>query len=214
MNILKYVKDHCKKHNIKFVSVKDEEIQYPGTNMLAISGYFIVKDNAPTLGIALGCEYWKEVLIHEMCHSIQWLENDVNWTNGFLTSEELVKYNLGPYSEAFDAVDLWITKSIELDEITLNDLINRSIDVELDCEKRTAELAVKLIKNFDAEYYIQMANTYLRYYKYVEQNRVWHSYRNTDEITENQPTTFNFDYHSKLNDKELKLFDLVYKEEK
>jgi hypothetical protein len=208
MNILDFVSSFCEKANIKFLVVNDTKIKYPGSDIYC-SGYFTVKEGTPVLGISQG-DNFEKILCHEFSHLQQWLENSPHWTNAYLTLEEKNQLNISNL-EVFEAIDLWIEQKLELSNELLVSFINRSIAVELDCELRTLELAPKLIKNFDSISYIKNANCYLRFYKYVENNRRWYLPGNPPYndplVVEAQLDHMNQDYFSKLSEQEEKVYN-------
>lgn len=136
----------------------------------------------PTLGIAneLDEQNFYEVLSHELCHSHQWKENSPYWTQSRLTDEEVTTYSklLNKDVSGWETGDLfqsWLDKEIELCPLILNNIVERTVGVEFDCEKRTIELAQKLNLNINSEIYAQKANAYLITYYFAKKTRKWTS---------------------------------------
>jgi hypothetical protein len=211
MKLLKFVETHCDKHNIKLVTTTNYEIMCPGTSQM-VSGFFSIQDGAATLGIAKGQKNWEEVLLHEFNHSMQWLDNAPAWTEAYLTKTERELYGFkNNDAETIDAIDLWLEHRLELNEEDISNMINRSINVELDCEKRTVMNGPRFIINFNEESYTKKANAYLRFYKYVELRRTWnyggHPPYNDDLVVASQDTTFDQDYFAPLTSLETALYD-------
>lgn len=210
MDILNFVKEHCEKHNINFKTSDSFEIEYPESDGTC-AGYFTLKNNKPELGVALGAGIWEMILLHELCHSKQWLENAKPWRDGFLTEKECKEFGFDyDGAEGIDIIDLWTEFKIELVPEQLNNIINRAIDLERDCEIRTCELASELIENFNKEQYIKQSNTYLRFYKFVQKNRRWGissspAYQD-DQVLVKQASTFNLDYFAPLSKSEEDVF--------
>lgn len=219
-NLIKFIKDFCKTNKIKLDLSYTDYLAYPGSGG-PVSGYFVVKNNIPKLGVALNAEDWKATILHEMCHAMQWKEKADVWTNNLLTEKEKELFGFEEkYVEAIDALDVWLDNTVYdnyINEIT--DLTNRTIAVELDCEKRTVLLAPKYIHNFDTDLYIKKANAYCRFYKYVEEFKEWNaagypSY--TDQkVLDFMSNKFDLDYFSPLNHKEREVFcDFVERSKK
>jgi len=211
-DLLEHVKRHCKIHQIELQIANTSVIQYPGHSS-CVSGFFVVKNNNPILGIALGAKSSDEILLHEFNHSIQWIENDRSWKQNYLTSSEIKKFSMQQNAEALDIINLWTDKSIELTSFELTDFINRAISVELDCEKRTVKWAFLYLKDFNSSFYTQKANAYLRYYKFVELNRRWNlktaPYDDKATIA-SQLSTFDQDYLSPLSIDEINTYNDLY----
>lgn len=212
MELLPFVIQHCLDNKISFTIEPSEEIDYPGSDF-PCSGYFIVKDDKPRLGIAAGAVGWQETLLHELCHSMQWLENSPFWQNNYLTEAECQKFGIqGSKVEAVDLIDMWTSHKVELSHSPeeLLSLINRATLVEADCEKRTAVLGNQFIKNFDASLYARKANSYLRLYKFVQAERRWGkpgaSVWLDPVVLAAQQDTFDQDYTSSLSEAELQVY--------
>jgi hypothetical protein len=210
MDLLQFVKNHCAKHNIKFVQVAEDFIPYPGSK-LPCAGYFVAKDNDPELGIAMGLKDWHEVLLHEFCHSNQWLEGHASWINNYLKEDEANCLGItAPNSEALDVLDMWTEGKIELSAEDVTEFTNRAIEVERDCEERTCALGKEFWHEFDAKNYARKANAYLRYYKYVELRRTWNTAGgppySDDIVVAAQLDNFEQDYSAPLTSVEVKLF--------
>lgn len=177
---LDYVKSNCAKKGIIFKVSSNSVIKTEATGS-DCSGFFEESLVVPaTLGIAgeLNDKQFFEVLAHEFSHSQQWLEQSKEWRESRLNKEEVVKYSqiLGKDVnglETGDIVTMWIDRELELDSITINDLINRTTAVEFDCEQRTVELIESLKLDIDTKVYAQKANAYLLTYFYAMKTRMW-----------------------------------------
>ena len=103
-------------------------------------------------------ECFLDVLVHEFCHFKQWKEDCKVWR------------------ELGDSLDLmwkWLRHEIELDKQTLNFIFEAVSNLEKDCERRAVKLIKKYDLEIDLEKYIRSANTYLHFYDYVKEHRVW-----------------------------------------
>lgn len=207
--LVEHVKRHCDIHKIEFRSTETDGIQYPG-HTSDVSGYFVVKNNNPILGIAFGVPASDEILLHEFNHSMQWIENDRAWCQNYLTSVEAKKFDMPLNAEALDVIHGWIDKKIELTEREASEFTNRAINVELDCEKRTTNCAFLFFKDFDKAAYTKKANAYLRSYKFAELHREWNfsiAPYEDDATIASQLSTFDQDYFSQLSPGEIAIYD-------
>ena len=176
----------CRENNIKIKfrrgkRVKIEDGIYGG-------GYFYYIDRE--IVVARKNIHWLAILVHESCHLDQYLENTEIWQKSDKWGHQL---------------DNWLSgKKVK----NLRKAVNSTIALELDCEKRS----IKKIAYYDLPIntitYIQKANAYILYYKYVGQVRRWKPkpYDNP-EIYLKMPSRFMSDsYYRKLPDKIKKIF--------
>lgn len=68
---------------------------------------------------------WLLILVHESSHMDQWLEQDRSWSEAFCEGRKTV-----------DFIDDWINGREGL-PMSIEELVRRSRDVELDCERRS-----------------------------------------------------------------------------
>lgn len=126
-----------------------------------VQGYF--DDESRILAVATGpnCSSSSvlEVLVHEYCHFEQWRKKVKVWKNSQLISVEKFKY-------FFDKNVKW-SRSIQK-------YLDITIDLELDCEKRSIKLIKKLNLPIDVEVYAKKANSYLYFYSFLKERRNWY----------------------------------------
>lgn len=123
----------------------------------ACSGYF--DESSLVVATKKPKKDWITTLLHESCHMDQWLSTDaaawVSDEKGLLIVEE------------------WLKDSI-IDKKQAKIGFRNTVDLELDCEKRT----VQKIKYYDlkisTEEYIQKANAYLFSYVHSFHNKKWY----------------------------------------
>ena len=111
-------------------------------------------------------EGWFGVFIHESCHMDQFIENAKPWAD----------LKLGKSFKEEDACDIFFQW---LEGIpTCNKLVRQSCKktllMELDCEKRTAEKIKKHNLSINLERYIKSANVYILFYNFIKKHRIWH----------------------------------------
>lgn len=134
-------------------------------------------------------------MVHESSHMDQFLENCEEWSD-----------YLG-----LELTELWLSGN-PVPRQSLQQEIESSINLELDCEKRTVKKIIKykLDTIIDVTRYIQMSNAYIFFYLWMKARRRWYKidkepYKISDIVSE-MPKTFDVDY-STLDAKYLKLFD-------
>ena len=148
-------------HGVKIIYADESTIPYPHTGY-PVSGYFVDYGD-PTLAVAKGKPYkeWVMILVHESSHMDQWIEKSKYWSNNFINGRESVEY-----------IDDWISGK-EYSDKDIGDFIKRSIDVELDCEKRTIDKLKKYNIDINIAEETQKANSYILFYNIVKEFRKW-----------------------------------------
>lgn len=195
-----HLKNFAKENNIKlFLSPEKGVILGEGSNILC-NGYFDGENRLLACAMGKDISYWLLILLHESSHMDQFLENDPAWTN-----------NIGLVQ-----TDEWLAGKDDVDLNVISEEIRTSIDIELDCERRTVEKIKKwsLDKIIDIEEYIQKGNAYILFYLWMKKNRSWYTLGkepyNIDEIVSTMPKTFDIDY-TKLEPKIEEVFDKYLK---
>jgi len=174
----------CEQSNVELILSKTDSIMY--LDSIECCGYFDnvdKKTKSPILVCSIGKnlknikniqENFLSTLVHESCHMDQWLENDKIWENNL----------------SCDIVDSWLSGN-EIENIKFH--IERTRELELDCEKRTVEKIKKYNLRIDVNSYIQKANAYVQFYNYILNTRKWSTPENSpynDIITLNLPDVF------------------------
>jgi len=182
-SFIKNLQERCAENGINLLIKNKTGIPYVTDGGFMVNGYF--DEEAKVLACAAGKDIsqWLTILIHESSHMDQFLEGVPEWTN-----------NLG-----LNETDKWLSGD-DVDMKKVTDEIKTSIQVELDCEKRT----VKKIKKWgldnivDTDEYIQKANAYIMFYLWMKENRKWYEIGrepyNLPEIFKEMPKTFDNDY--------------------
>ena len=167
---LEMVKRCCNKNKISFVLSPTHVVD--SGDGIECSGFF--SDITNTLAVAQLSHNWFSVLIHEFCHMCQWSENSPLWIN---------RGEINP----------WFWKAV-LGEISINDqhfhqAIDRQLEVELDCEKRTVKYILDNKFPIDIISYIKGANAYILYYTFIKKYKTWYKKPpyNVDEINHLMP---------------------------
>lgn len=144
------------------------------TDNIKCSGYFQnpEKKEQGVLAVAtdMNMENWLSILVHESCHMDQWEEGCDIWK---------LADKLNP-----NIIDEWL-EGKEFSDKKIDDAINSTRDLELDCEKRTIEKIKKFKLPINIDQYIQKANCYIFYHNYVRLTRTWYNINN-NPITNKQ----------------------------
>jgi hypothetical protein len=157
------MEETAKKHGVKTL--------FPNTNTVPyitgaeVSGYF-VDNGEPTLACAVGGDIkrWGPILAHESSHMDQWIEKSKYWTNNYYKGRESV-----------DWLDEWCEGKVDLSDSEVDDLINRAIGVELDCEKRTIEKEKKYNIPVNITEEIQKSISYILFYRFLKESKKWNT---------------------------------------
>lgn len=183
-----YLEKYCKEKNIKLKLVNEQGVPY-GDSKSLVNGYFDGEGyfgEGSVLACSMGkdVKYWFPVLMHESSHMDQYIENDPTWVN-----------NLG-----LEQTDNWINGDDTVDLNIISEEIRTSMDIEIDCEKRTIEKIKKfeLEDILDIDEYIQKSNAYILFYLWMKKHRKWYTIGKEPyaipEIYKNMSKTFNIDY--------------------
>lgn len=173
---LNFVKLECEKNKIKFILIPHEYMIIGG---IPCSGAFYQSNK---LMVAINNEYAYEVLLHEYCHMLQWLENIQEWKNA-------QKINSKKFNNWFDGKNCKNIKTY----------IDYIIDLELENEKRSVKMIKKLNLDFiDIKRYIKKANVYIQFYNWVLIHRKWSKpgkpMHKSESILDLVPSKFSMNY--------------------
>lgn len=162
-NLIAMVTDHCIKNKIKLnLDFNSSHIDMAGS---MVNGYFSDEIDGDYESIlAVGCgkdsSLWAPILLHEYCHSCQWVENKF-W---FQKASESI-------GEFFEWVDGVAEGSVDPEP-----LMKISLQVESDCEARVIKLINELgfANEITTDTYAQRANSYITFYKYILLTKKWY----------------------------------------
>jgi len=194
---MKYVEKEVTKSGIKFLPVKKTYVSVEGN--VRVSGYFDSGDMELAVAIKLPEIEWLQVLVHEYSHFRQFKANCKAWKQTTVNGEDVC-----------DAIFLWVSYQNRISRKLLKGHTIRTINLELDCEKRTVRNIRKFSLPLDIPTYIQKANSYLYFYNYAMLRRRWWKpnkspYRN-EKVWSEFPTSFMKRYHG-LPKKYVELYD-------
>jgi hypothetical protein len=185
---IKFVKQECKKHNIKCVLKNTKNVKLDDGSQCA--GYFDEKN----LVVAMNHPGAIQILVHEYCHLTQWAEQCDIW----------VKCDK---NKSHDKLDKWLAGEKVRD---IKKAISLCRDLELDNEKRSVKIIKKFNLPIDIDMYIKKANAYVQFYNYLMVSRKWCESKNSPSsnkyVIKLMPSKFSMDY-KKLSKKVLKVFE-------
>lgn len=184
---IKFVKQECKKHNIKCILKNTKTVKLDETSRC--SGYF----DEENLVVAMNRPDAIQILVHEYGHLTQWAEQCDVWIQ------------CGK-NESHDKLYRWLNGEKVRN---IQKAIALCRDLELDNERRSVKLIKKFNLNVDIDLYIKKANAYVQFYNYLMVSRKWCKPNNSPyknrRLLRVMPAKFNMDY-KKLSKKVLRIF--------
>lgn len=144
-----HVKRKCKANGVELVLSPSKNVVITDTFSTDCSGYFDEVDKTLVVACGKPFEQWIEILIHEYSHMEQWLTDEryEKWGNGCL--------------QLWD----WLDKSLMLNNLQLNKVLDSMIELEGDCERRSLENIRKWKLPINKANYSRKANLYLYSYR-------------------------------------------------
>lgn len=209
----KYVERNCRHHGVRVIKSKTAVI-YPETTD-TVSGYFCPYDKKIVFKFhGEPVETWMSTLVHEFSHFLQWVDNTKAWQRTKLSAMEKKMY--ADYEDVFAVLFDWIDHELELDPDKVEDFANRVMECELEAEKMAAELIETLYLTLNLSEYIQKANSYAYFYKYIAKKREWYPPNKAPYMVETvwkaMPENFNsIRYNKPVSNKYIRLYDFLYK---
>jgi hypothetical protein len=127
-----------------------------------VSGLFDSDNLELTVNTNKPTEDWISIMIHESCHMDQHIEQCKEWTNLDVKGHD-----------ATTLLDMWLQHVIDLNPEQLKNVIDRVLEMELDCEKRSVEKIKKYKLPINVKEYTQKANAYMYFYRALAKTRKW-----------------------------------------
>ena len=185
---IKYVKQECKKHNIKCVLKNIKSLKL--NNNIKCSGYF----DEENLVVAMKHPDAIQILVHEYGHLTQWEDQCPIWI-------ECGK------NKSLEKLEMWLNGD-KISNIKKHISLCRSL--ELDNEKRSVKLIQKFNLKINTGEYIKKANAYIQFYNYLTISRKWGMPKNAPYtnklISKLMPNTFSMNYNT-LSKKMYRIFE-------
>lgn len=153
--------ERCREHKVKIILDPTKVEFAPGSEC---SGLFSQDPLELTVAINRPVEMWLPVMVHESCHMDQHLENSKIWTDCYIKDHD-----------SSNILDMWLSGVVDLNPVQLKDVLDRLLNMELDCERRSVEKIKKFKLPIDPTEYIQKANAYVYFYRAIARTRKWTS---------------------------------------
>lgn len=200
-DIRKMIAADCKANGVIFKLGRGRKIHYRRMGLGFVAGYFEDRPEPKTLAVA-ACDNVEEhitVLLHEWNHMQQWKEQVPEWTN----------LNISDTVSTDSLFDDWLGGT-EFTDAEIQHYIDTIVDVEMDCERRTAEYITKYNLPINVVEYTQKANAYVLYYNVMRTSRKW--WKKTpykmEECWRVMPTVFDYENRHQLTPEQEAAFAL------
>ena len=184
-----YIKYEAEKAGIKVETPDTEMVN--ATDTIKVAGYF--DHTEKVLKSAKRNPRYLPILIHEFNHLRQMQEDCLSWRECFVDGIDIDTL-----------IDMWLENKIDLNEKQLREYMQKLINVELDCEKRTVDTIKEfnLESKIDPSDYTKQANSYLMMYHVVARKRAWceKSPRDNKAVLDIVSDKFDMDY-TKISEK-------------
>lgn len=146
----------CIENNITLNLSATTKVKLPEeSEELACSGFFIDDKRILAVATLKPFEKWFQIFLHEYNHMKQFIES----------SEEF---------EEDERLWEWLEGKIQLAEEDIKEAINKSLNIELDCEKRTAKMIEDNLElEMNVKDYIKKANSYIYFYPLMLKHKKW-----------------------------------------
>jgi hypothetical protein len=196
-NLIKDVKHKCKVYGVDLILSSGKSVNI--TDTIKVGGYFSDESDGdkPILACAMGQPNFEKaitLLLHESSHLDQWQEKSDLWMK----------------SSGISIIDEWLDgKNVDSKKLEL--AFKTSIDIELDCEKRTIKKIIKYKIPINVEEYKQRSNAYILFYNYVKKHRKWSIPGNPpygDKIFPHAPKRWLNNYYDYIPKKLERAYDL------
>jgi hypothetical protein len=164
MNIGEFLFDTIEKareHNIKIILDPNKVEFTPGYEC---SGLFDADNSELIVNINKPQNLWLPVFVHEVCHMDQFIEDCEIWKNCYIKNNDVS-----------GILDMWLQHIVDLNQTQLDEVTNKILDLELDCEKRAVEKIKKYKLDININDYIKKANAYVYFYRALAKTRKWTS---------------------------------------
>jgi hypothetical protein len=185
----KVIEKRAKELGVKVNAAKGQYVFYGDQ---AVSGYFSDIPE-PVLAYRSFGPGAFNLLVHEACHMEQWHRNCKVWRESWVV----------PGIASEDLIFLWTDKHIEFKPRQLKRMVQLSVDLELDCDRRAARLLRQVNRQYpvdriDTKDYIRKGNAYIMFWHMVAKTREWYTIGKRPyelpEVYEEFPASFNMDY--------------------
>lgn len=196
--IKKFIQKECRENGVRFYHGRGTTVMFHSDKVRS-NGYFSEEwdGSPPTLAIATNVNTL-DTMIHEYCHMKQFLESHPTWTA------------LASRGQMWN----WLA-GIDYPDDVITESVYAYMNVEIDCEIRAVKFHQEWETGINIEEYIQKANAYTLFYRYLRDYRKWYEPQyepySLESVWRNMPTTFDFDHQAWYNN-HIKIFSQCIKE--
>ena len=142
---VKHIRNHLREYGFKLIFGKGENVNVGESRC---SGYFLANRTTKEIRVAKNNGVWLNVLAHEYCHFLQWLESSDQKMKKESNAQFIVhEVSIGNYGR-------WSDKEVDR-------AFRVIMEMERDCEIRTVRLLKQWGIKFDEQLYIKRANLYI-----------------------------------------------------
>jgi hypothetical protein len=142
---VKHIRNHLREYGFKLIFGKGENVNVGESRC---SGYFLANRTIKEIRVAKNNGVWLNVLAHEYCHFLQWLESSDQKMKKESNAQFIVhEVSIGNYGR-------WSDKEVDR-------AFRVIMEMERDCEIRTVRLLKQWGIKFDEQLYIKRANLYI-----------------------------------------------------
>jgi hypothetical protein len=172
-------------HDIAVHLQRKKQVRMDG---VMVSGFFC--SHTDRLFVAGLSKDWVPIMVHETCHRDQYTEQAPIWN-------KTVEID-GEKHDPLTLLHNWLDKKIELRPRKLKEVLITSLNLELDCEKRSAKKIDSFYLPINLKEYVQKANAYVYFYLALQYTRKWYPKGcapfSLPEVWTKMPSDFDNDY--------------------
>ena len=184
VNFIEDLKNKCKKHGMTLSLVSKSKVK---CGEFYLSGYFDPETMELAVATKRKISEWLPVIVHESCHLDQMIAGCDAWTK---------------CGDAGEVIDDWLNGK-DFTESRVKRAFKLTVDMELDCEKRTVDKIKEFGLPISTDSYIQSANLYMHFHNWCKINRKWvpkHKKLIQKPLTDIMPTKFQRSYKTTSQD--------------
>lgn len=152
---VKHIRNHLKEYGFTLIFGRGENVN---VGQSRCSGYFLANKSCKEIRVAKNNGVWLNVLAHEYCHFLQWLESTD------------AKQNKESHAQ-FIVHEISIGNHNRWTEAQVDKAFRVIMEMERDCEIRTVRLLKQWGIRFDEKLYIKRANLY------IYMHHMWRMYK-------------------------------------
>jgi hypothetical protein len=172
-------------HDIAVHIQRKKQVRMDG---VMVSGFFC--SHTDRLFVAGLSKDWVPIMVHETCHRDQYTEQAKVWN-------QTIQIN-GENHDPLTIFHEWLEHKTELGPRKTKEMLQGCLNLELDCEKRSAKKIDQFYLPINLKEYIQKANAYVYFYLAMQHTRCWYPKGKAPfalpEVWTKMPADFDNDY--------------------